>query len=358
MNFLSKRIWTLTALLGTILVAPGLTGQAWAQPSAELGLDRLTAAPGDSLLRKDSGLLAMNDLKKDFRTMAVADEELSNQLTFDHLNPMAVTFVERYIARNGKGLQKMKEWGKGYLDMMDEVLSEYGLPRQLKYLAVIESGLKVNALSFNGAVGPWALMPAAARSYGLKVTRHYDERTDYVKSTHAAAKLLKDLYDQYGDWLLVIAAYNSGPGNVNRAIRLSGSRDFWTLQYKLPLETQNHVKKFISTHYIMEGEGGITTLTKAETAKAELAPVINLTTDEMTGSAVQSVSGRYCATVIARYVDMELPEFNRYNPGFDASLDAGNTFQLRLPADKMDIFLQKKADILNESLQTLLRASR
>lgn len=358
MNFLSKRIWTLTALLGTILVAPGLTGQASAQPSADTNLEKLAPGPGDSLLRKDSGLLALNDLKKDFRSISEADEELSGQLTFDHLNPLAVSFVQRYISRNGKGLQQMKEWGKGYLDMMDEVLAQYGLPRELKYLAVIESGLKVNALSFNGAVGPWALMPAAARSYGLKVTRHYDERTDYLKSTHAAAKLLKDLYDQFGDWLLVIAAYNSGPGNVSKAIRLSGSRDFWTLQSKLPLETQNHVKKFISTHYIMEGEGGITTLTRAETEKAELSPALNLSPEELLNSKVQSISGKYNSLVIIKYVELDAGTFKRYNPGFEAALDNGNAYQLRLPADKMDLFLLKKADILSESLQTLLGASR
>ena len=106
-------------------------------------------------------------------------------------------------------------------------------------------------------------MPATARALGLKVSKRSDERVDYQKSTHAAARHLKDLYNEFGDWLLVIAAYNGGSGNVYSAIRKSGSRNFWNLQYYLPAESRTHVKKFIGTHYIFEGQGGVTTLTKA-----------------------------------------------------------------------------------------------
>ena len=106
---------------------------------------------------------------------------------------------------------------------------------------------------------------------GLKVNQYRDERTDYHKSTTAAAKYLKELFSIYGDWLLVIAAYNGGVGNVNSAIRKSHSRNFWDLQYYLPTESRNHVKKFIATHYIMEGDGGITTITKDEADNAILS---------------------------------------------------------------------------------------
>jgi membrane-bound lytic murein transglycosylase D len=99
----------------------------------------------------------------------------------------------------------------------------------------------------------------------LKVNARYDERTHFYKSTVAAAKYLRDLYKIFDDWLLVIAAYNSGPGPVLKAIKKSGSRNFWKLQYYLPAETRGHVKKYISTHYFYEGNGGVTTLTKYET---------------------------------------------------------------------------------------------
>ncbi|HUQ97016.1 MAG TPA: lytic transglycosylase domain-containing protein, partial [Chitinophagaceae bacterium] len=115
--------------------------------------------------------------------------------------------------------------------------------------------------------GPWQLMPTTARELGLRVSKKTDERKQYYKSTTAAAKYLRDLYSEYGDWLLVIAAYNAGPGNVNKAIRKAGSRNFWKLQAFLPAETRGHVKRFIGTHYFFEDAGSETTLTKAE-AKA------------------------------------------------------------------------------------------
>lgn len=248
----------------------------------------------------------------------------------------------------------MKDWGRPYFDMMDAILTQQGLPKELKYLAVIESHLQSNAVSWAGAVGPWQLMPGTARMYGLKVTSQYDERTDYYKSTRVAARLLKDLYAKYGDWLLVIAAYNGGPGNVNAAIRRSGSRDFWTLQYRLPNESKDHVKKFISTHYIMEGEGGITTLTKTETRDARLSNGVVLSKEEMDNSATQAIGGRYNAGVIARHVEMTVAEFNRYNPGFQTLSSQNGSFELRLPADKMKIFLSKRNQILEESINALL----
>jgi membrane-bound lytic murein transglycosylase D len=242
--------------------------------------------------------------------------------------------------------------------MMDLVLTQHGLPKELKYLAVIESGLRYNALSWAGAVGPWALMPATAKQYGLIVSRHNDERLDYYKSTHAAAALLTDLFAQYGDWLLVIAAYNGGPGNVNKAIKKSGgSKDFWILQYYLPNESMNHVKKFIATHYIMEGEGGVTTVTKEEMKDILANGNVNLTKDEINNSKVQQITGRYYAHVIVKHISMEVDIFNRYNPGFDKEMSINGTYELRLPSEKMSLFLVKKQDILNESFQILLNSS-
>jgi membrane-bound lytic murein transglycosylase D len=108
-------------------------------------------------------------------------------------------------------------------------------------------------------------MPSTARDLSLKIKGKYDERNNYCKSTVAAAKYLKDLYNQFGDWILVIAAYNSGPGKVLWAIKMSGSHNFWRLQGFLPAETRGHVKRYIATHYFFENCGGITTLTKTET---------------------------------------------------------------------------------------------
>jgi membrane-bound lytic murein transglycosylase D len=279
------------------------------------------------------------------------------------LNPRAVSFVADYVEKNSKDLLSMKSWALPYFNMMDAIMVQHGLPRELKYLAIIESKLKSTATSWAGAVGPWQLMPSTATTLGLKVNRKTDERTNYVKSTHAAARYLKDLYGTYGDWLLVIAAYNAGPGWVQKAIARSGSHNFWDLQYYLPGETRAHVKKFIGTHYIFEGQGGLTTLTKAET-KAHYGPNLyaysrNLSGDELDAAKNQTLSGKYQSGIIAKYIAMETADFNRYNPDFDRVMaSAANAYDMKLPAEKMELFKANKYTILQESVQALLNSTQ
>ncbi len=313
----------------------------------------------DTTVKKDSARLtaiSANDLKLGFKNL-FATAITGDGLNGARLNPMAVSFVESYIAKNKKGMLAMKDWASPYFDMMDAILMQHGVPKEMKYLAVIESGLRYNAISWAGAVGPWAFMPAAAKEYGLKVTKNYDERLDYYKSTHAAASLLTDLYRKYGDWLLVVAAYNGGPGNVNKAIKRSGgSKDFWTLQYHLPNESMNHVKKFIATHYIFEGEGGITTITKSE-VKDLLDGNLQLKEDEMANSTAYNITGRFSSAVIIKHTEIDLATFNKYNPGFDNEIALNGKYNLRLPTQKMNIFVAKRYQILDESIQQLLKSS-
>lgn len=180
------------------------------------------------------------------------------------LHKFASSYVKTYIKENNKGLQKIKEQSRPKFKTIDAIFNQYDIPVELKYLAVIESKLNPKATSQVGAKGYWQFMPSTAVVYGLKVKGKTDERTHQYKSTVAAAKYLKSLYNDLGDWLLVVAAYNSGPGYVYKAIKKTGSRDFWQLQYFLPKETRNHVKRFISVHYYFEGKGSETTVTKAE----------------------------------------------------------------------------------------------
>lgn len=289
--------------------------------------------------------------KEGFRNLFL--EDAATTMSIGRLNPRAISFVQDYVIDHEARLTKMKDWGRPYFDMISDVLTQHGLPVELKYLSVIESDLKSTAVSWAGAVGPWQLMPATARLLGLTVNRKRDDRTNYQKSTHAAAKYLTHLYSLYHDWLLVIAAYNGGPGNVNAAIRKSGSRNFWELQNYLPAESRTHVKKFIATHFIMEGTGGMTTLTKNET---DMLSIPGKATIDSTLS-VTVVSGKYTAQAIARALEMSITEFNRFNPGFDKTLSAKGSYELRLPAEKMDQFHAKKGVILEQSLQSLLTMS-
>src|SRR6185437_5723150 len=166
-------------------------------------------------------------------------------------------FVNSYIRNNDECLVNVKERSEGPFAIIDSVLHHYGLPLELKYLAVIESELKPTALSRVGAKGPWQLMPGTAHVLGLKVNRRHDDRVNFYKSTNAAAKYLRDLHREFGDWLLVLAAYNGGPRPVYRAIHKSHSRNFWALQSYLPRESREHVKKFIATTYYFEGNEGL-----------------------------------------------------------------------------------------------------
>ena len=270
------------------------------------------------------------------------------------LNPKAVSFVQDYMEVHSSRLTRMKDWGKPYFDMIGDVFKSHGLPVELKYLSVIESDLKSSAVSWAGAVGPWQFMPQTARDFGLTVSKKRDDRRDYRKSTHAAAKYLTSLYGIYNDWLLVVAAYNCGAGNVNSAIRRSGSRNFWDLQYYLPAESRNHVKKFIATHYIMEGDAGLTTLTKKETEK--LISPSQVVAD--TSLSLQTINGKYTAAAIASILQMNLNDFNGLNPNFDRMIAANGSYDLRLPAEKMNAFQVNKTLILEESIKMMLSAAR
>jgi membrane-bound lytic murein transglycosylase D len=271
------------------------------------------------------------------------------------VNPHAETYMQDYLQAHGKSLIQMKANALPYFNLIDGILVKYGLPKELKYLAVIESDLKSNAVSIVGARGPWQFMSYTATGYGLRVDQHVDDRTDYTKSTNAAAKYLLSLYKNFNDWLLVIAAYNGGPGRVYTAIKKSGSRDFWKLQYYLPEESRNHVKKFIATHYIMETKtpGGGFDYNHLNDSSAVTKPDISET--ETTNSKELPVSGRYNASIIAKNLHMDIRDFNRYNPGFDDMLASGGTYELRLPNEKMDSFIANKYPILSNCVQHLLQ---
>jgi membrane-bound lytic murein transglycosylase D len=211
-------------------------------------------------------------------SVAAASVSLAGKV---QLNRNAVAYVRDYIEKNNETLVVVKQRSKSRFTAMDKVFKNYGLPVELKYLAVIESELKPSAVSRVGAAGPWQLMPETAKLLGLKVTAANDERKQFGKSTKAAALYLRDLYTEFGDWLLVISAYNCGPGPVYTAIRKSGSHNFWSLQAYLPGESREHVKKFIATHYYFEGNGSVTTLTKAENLKYSKL-LIRLTAEQKT----------------------------------------------------------------------------
>jgi len=334
-------------LLATSLFCFTLEGYTTALPPGTVASS--TSRNSEDSLIKDQPI---TDPKNGFKNLFESGSENSGYAT--KLNPKAVSFVQDYIESDGDRLTRMKGWGKPFFDKIKTIFTEHSLPAELEYLAVIESDLKTSATSVVGAAGPWQFMPSTARDLGLKVNRKVDERRDFVKSTVAAARYLSSLYRLYNDWLLVIAAYNSGPGNVNSAIRKSGSTNFWELQNYLPAESRNHVKKFIATHYIMEGDGGLTTLTKKETEDLAQTPAFAASADV----ALLTVTGKYNSLAIAQNIQMDINEFNKLNPNFDRQLSANGSFELRLPNDKMAAFQSNKPQILEQSIRIIVSATR
>jgi membrane-bound lytic murein transglycosylase D len=189
-------------------------------------------------------------------------------------------FTTAYLEEHSDLLDDIKERNSKTFVLIQKILVKRGVPAELMYLAIVESKLKNSATSGVGAAGVWQLMPVTARTLGLKVDGKTDQRRNIYHSSVAAADYLNDLYKQFDDWLLVVAAYNCGAGNVYKAIKQSGSRDFWKLQRYLPKETRDHVKRFIATHFYYEGEGSMATLTKTERIRYLASLEATITEDE------------------------------------------------------------------------------
>jgi membrane-bound lytic murein transglycosylase D len=167
-------------------------------------------------------------------------------------NKFVRNYIRVYTGKRRELVEVVLGLSEYYFPIFDEIFDYHGIPLELKYCSIIESALNPRAVSRARATGIWQFMYGTGRMYGLTINSLVDERRDPVKSTHAAARFMKDLYRIYGDWTLVIAAYNCGPGNVNKAIRRSGgTRDFWNIYYYLPRETRGHVPAFIAAAYTM-----------------------------------------------------------------------------------------------------------
>jgi len=302
---------------------------------------------------------------KDFASLLGDFSDIAIDKSIFKLRPSMVSFVKNFTKKEAQDFKNMKVWGKPYFELYDKILTENGLPVELKYLSVIESGLVNSNVTVSenagNAVGPWQLMPDEGKRFGLKMKKSYDERMSFTKSTQVAAQLLKELYGELDNWLLVIGAYNCGLGRMKQAIAKAGSNDYWKLEQYLPQETRNHVKKFIATHYIFEGCGGWTTITTAETAvcKATIAKRKTAIDSSLANYniAASEITGKYNAGVIIRSLSMDEKLFNQLNPAFDKTLIEGKTYSLRLPEGKMAMFLTNRKQLLEKSAQAGLIAS-
>jgi membrane-bound lytic murein transglycosylase D len=202
---------------------------------------------GDKMVVSDLVELPTDTLKK---RLKILDAKSPFHIEY---NPQLESIIKTYLKRRKATFSKLLERARYYFPLFEEKLSKYDIPLEVKYLAIVESALKPRARSRVGAAGLWQFMYQTGKQYNLNVSSYVDERYDPYRATEAACKYLKDLHQIFGDWDLALAAYNSGPGNVSKAIRRSGgSTNYWNIRHNLPMETAGYLPAFYATLYIFE----------------------------------------------------------------------------------------------------------
>ncbi len=268
-------------------------------------------------------------------------------------NQAVHNWINMYTQRNRAGVQRMLGMKDLYFPMIEAELDRRNLPLELKYVPIIESALNTHAVSPQGATGLWQIMYTTAKGLGLRIDTYVDERRDPYLATMAALDYLEQLHRIYDDWLMAIAAYNCGPGNVNKAIRRAGGkRNVWSIYEYLPRETRGYVPAFISSVY---------TFTYYQ--EHELTPWKSRF--DYTFSDTVMLSQNMSFNFLSEQLDMSVKELKYYNPALRRDIVPGNAgaYPLRLPYDKAMAWVSKEAEILeaqkaqSKEVKTLVAAA-
>ncbi len=260
-------------------------------------------------------------------------------------NDVVQQFIDRYSGRLRHSVSYMLGAANFYVPIFEEALEAYQLPLELKYLPVIESALNPKAVSRVGATGLWQFMLATGRQYGLEVNSLVDERRDPVKSSYAAARYLRDLYKIFGDWNLVIAAYNCGPGNISKAIHRAGNenKDYWHIYPYLPRETRGYVPAFIAANYIM--------------TYYSMHNICPMRTKLPVKTDTVVVSRNVHLEQVAGVVGISLEQLRSLNPMYrrDIVPGASQPSPIRLPMTEVGKFLDLEDSVYNYRADELLK---
>ena len=254
-------------------------------------------------------------------------------------NPVVKTYILNYTSKSRAQVASILGLSHYYMPIFEQALEAAGLPQELKYVPVIESALDPNAVSTSGAAGLWQFMVTPAKAMGLEVNSLVDERRDPYLSSEKAVQLLKDLYDTYGDWYLAIAAYNCGPGTVNKALRRAGGdpkkHDFWSIYKFLPEQTRGYVPKFIAANYVMNYYD-----------RHNISPVLStkpLVTDTV------AVTSRLHFNQISEVLNIPVEDLRVLNPQFRADIIPASTdhpYYLILPSQQVYAYIVSEDAIL------------
>ncbi|NEW84203.1 MAG: transglycosylase SLT domain-containing protein [Mariniphaga sp.] len=250
-------------------------------------------------------------------------------------NESVKKFINFYLNKRRGQVSIMMGLTNYYFPLFEEALAKYNLPAELKYLPIIESALNPRIVSRAGASGLWQFMYGTAKMYGLEINSYIDERNDPIKSTDAAARYLRDLYAIYGDWHIVIAAYNCGPGNVNKAVRRSGGKqNYWEIYSKLPKETRGYIPIFIAATYVMNHS--------KEHNLIPIQPSFKLLTDTIIVNSYVNFEQ------IAANLDIPVQEIRQLNPQYKRDIipaKSDKSYVLKLPLDKISPFIDNQTQI-------------
>jgi len=329
-------------LLSSFLMAAGIFAQvpSWVQPATDTFSFSLPHQfdSNDSLNETENDLTEADSLieqKISFAGVDVpvfTDSIYAQRLSFLNseiplpYNDDVRRFIDLYVLNRRDQVQRMLGLSQFYFPIFENVLTQNGVPADLKYLSVIESALNPNAISRSGATGLWQFMYSTAKLYGLTMNSFLDERRDIYGSTEGAAHYLKNMYDVYGDWLVAIASYNCGPGNINRAITRSGSTSFWEMRKYLPRETRDYVPAFIAAFYVMN-------YYECHDLCPEYPALVP-------GSvcSVQAVS-RITLDQVSKFTAVSIDQLKFLNPGLKTNVVPHSfDYEFRIPGDVYDLF--------------------
>ncbi|MCQ2275012.1 MAG: transglycosylase SLT domain-containing protein [Bacteroidales bacterium] len=344
----------------SLLVLISLFSTAWAQhttnPEAADMADQFVANY-DSLLNtyvmnKYAAISRRHraNINTDYAFDQVADTVIARRLRSLHTvipmtyNNVVRSYIRMYLNRMKNRMDVMLTLAEYYQPIFEESLAKYNVPEELKYLTIVESAMNPQATSRVGAAGLWQFMYTTGKNYGLEVNSIIDERRDVYKSSDAAAHYLHDLHRVFGDWQLAIAAYNCGPGNINKAIsRSGGKRNFWQIYPYLPKETRGYIPAFIAATYIMNfyPEHGLHPTRVS----------IPLRTDTI------MVERNMLFCFVNKYIGVEMDELRTLNPQYRADMipGEGGSYPLCLPTDKMNDLISWADTIFFHSEDSLMR---
>jgi membrane-bound lytic murein transglycosylase D len=276
--------------------------------------------------------------------LALLDEKTPFNIAY---NPSLETVINSFLVRRKDLMERMLTVSQFYFPMFEEALDKYNLPLEIKYLAIVESALNPRARSRVGATGLWQFMYGTGKMYKLDVSSYVDDRRDPIKATEAACQYLSKVYQIFGDWDLALAAYNSGPGNVNKAIRRSGGyTNYWNIRRNLPRETAGYLPAFLATMYIFE-------YAKEHDLKVRKAERPYFETDTL------HVKNTITFDQIAGLVDVSKEELSVLNPAYKLDIIPkvnGETYTLRLPVHAIGRFVNNEEAIYAHAEEELKKA--